>query len=976
MLDFNDEQFIEIDPDINNFNNNLGKCSMYTIDEFTNIVSDNYFTLMNFNIRSFHRNNQSLNAFLNSFSNNNLHAIVLSETWNSNATVDLCSIEGYNSFHTYRQSSRGGGISIFTLNIFKSLKIDDISWCTENIESCVVKLFCDYEPIFIIGIYRPPKSSIENFFSDLENLLNNDLLRNKFLIFAGDINIDLLNVNVQDTINYINLMFSFHLLPVIDCITRYSNNESGFSGTNLDHIFMNKLIPYSSGVICLDITDHFPTFVQMKINLNDKIECGYTQKIIFRNYSDDNLNLFAEKLSLMNWDFINTNVCVNFAFENFLKTISDLYCNLFPVKTKYLTANRLNKPWITKELLKLIKLKSEYVRLFKLGVISKESNNKFKNYVTTIIRKAEHSYYLDKFKNFRKNMKTSWNILRDLSGNKISKKLSNRIFTSDVYEDNLAQVENFNKFFANVGKFLDGKINHSYFQPSFSYPNSFFFHPVTDAEIEKIITNLKPVHSDINTIPIKIFKKLKYLFIYPLKMLINLSFEKGVFPDCLKLARITPIFKQGDHLDPSNYRPISCLPYVSKIIEKCVKERLMKFCNKYNLINISQFGFQCGKSTCDALIHLTEIIYRALNDKNNLLTVMIDFKKAFDTVNHQILLKKLECYGIRATQLKWFSSYLFNRRCYVEIDKIKSSVECMNIGVPQGSILGPILFLFYINDISSVSNIFSTTLFADDTTISISDPSFNNLINSSNHELSNLSTWTLQNRLTLNVNKTVSLYFSNKKTLNIDQQIVLGGEIVKNVDSAKFLGVYLDSNLNFVPHIKYICGKISKHLGILFKIRDKLTLEAKLSYYYAFVYPYLSYNVCVWGSTYPTHLNPLIILQKRIVRLMTNSSYLAHTRPLFSKLGILQFNDIYKFNLLSSVHKSISRNILVFNNCRNSRDSFLIKPVFHRLSKTQHSFSFTGPTEWNRLPLYLRKIEKFNHFKKSLKSYFLNSYTD
>ena len=210
----------------------------------------------------------------------------------------------------------------------------------------------------------------------------------------------------------------------------------------------------------------------------------------------------------------------------------------------------------------------------------------------------------------------------------------------------------------------------------------------------------------------------------------------------------------------------------------------MKFCNKYSLIDVSQFGFQCRKSTSDVLsqIHLTEIVYHALNEKNNLLTVMIDFKKAFDTVNHQILIKKLECYGIRATQLKWFSSYLSNRRCFVEIDKIRSNIEYMNIGVPQGSILGPILFLFYVNDISSVSSNFSTTLFADDTTISISNPSFNSLINNSNFELNKLHIWTLENRLTLNVTKTFSLYFSNKKTTNVDERIVLGGEVVKSVE--------------------------------------------------------------------------------------------------------------------------------------------------------------------------------------------------
>ena len=474
--------------------------------------------------------------------------------------------------------------------------------------------------------------------------------------------------------------------------------------------------------------------------------------------------------------------------------------------------------------------------------------------------------------------------------------------------------------------------------------------------------------------PIKIFKILRHFFLLPLKNLINKSFQKGIFPKCLKLARVTPVHKQGNLSDPSNYRPISSLPYISKIVETCVKERILAFCDKFSLINSSQFGFRRKLSTCDALIQLTEIIYDSLNKGNVLLIVMIDLKKAFDTVNHNVLLKKLECYGIRGNQLKWFSSYLSNRQCFVEIDNIKSKTEYFNIGVPQGSILGPILFLLYINDISSISNKLSTTLFADDTTVSISDSNLSNLIINSNTELQKIADWTSNNRLTLNVDKTVALLFTNKKPDNIGDQIILGDETVTDVVSSKFLGVFLDSKLNFVPHINYISNKIAKHVGIFYRIKDKLSSDAKLSYYYAFVYPFLSYNVCVWGSTYPTHLNPIVVLQKKFIRLMTNSSFLAHTRPLFLQLGLLEFTDIYKYNLLNYVFKALSKNVFCFNNSRNSRDQFLIRPHFHRLTKTQHAFSYIGPTEWNKLPVNLRKIDDFKRFKRSLKSYFLSLY--
>ena len=699
------------------------------------------------------------------------------------------------------------------------------------------------------------------------------------------------------------------------------------------------------------------------------------RKIIFRHFSDLNLNIFAERLRIINWDSILADSDINKSLEAFISTISTMYCENFPLKTKFLTLNRIDKPWLSSELLRMVKLKSEYVRLYKLGVISKETNNRFKNLVTTKIRKAEYSYYLNKFKNFGNNTKQSWNILKKLTGANHGNKNSKGFFESNIYEEKLSKVQNFNRFFSNIGSVLDSRFDQNSFQPNFRYPNSFFFFPVSETEVDKLILNLKPVYSGINVIPVKMFKLMRHCFLYPLKILINNSFLNGIFPNCLKLARVTPIHKKGNLSDPSNFRPISSLSYISKILENCVKNRLMKFCEKYSLINSIQFGFQPNKSTCDALINLTETIYESLNNKAHLFSIMIDLRKAFDTVNHEILVKKLQCYGIRGTQLNWFRSYLSNRQCYVEVEGIRSDISFVNVGVPQGSILGPILFLFFINDVSNISNKFSTTLFADDTTVSLYDSTYDSLVTNVNFELNKFYTWTINNRLTLNVDKTLSIYISNLHISNDRQRsLMLGGESIKIVGTALFLGTYLDKDMNFISHIRHVCNKISKHIGILYKIKSKLTLKAKLSYYYAFVYPYLSYNVCVWGSTYPSHLRQLIVLQKRIIRIIADVPYSSHTRPLFSQFGILEFNDIYRLNLLTYVHKYLSKKILTFNNSRDQRDLFVIRPSFHRLSKTQHAFSFTGPTEWNKLPIGIRKIEKLHIFKKYLKAHFLSLY--
>ena len=360
----------------------------------------------------------------------------------------------------------------------------------------------------------------------------------------------------------------------------------------------------------------------------------------------------------------------------------------------------------------------------------------------------------------------------------------------------------------------------------------------------------------------------------PLIKTINSCFHHSTFPTFLKLARVTPVFKKGDQKICSNYRPISSLPFLSKIYERLIANRILSFFNKHSLFSEHQFGFLKNRSTKDALYDFSENIYDALNAKENNISVLIDLKSAFDTVNHSILLSKLEVYGIRGHGLNLIKSYLQDRNFFVGLKDICSETQTVNIGIPQGSILGPIFFIIYNNDLPLVYDILSTTLFADDTNFTISNNNYQEMVTELNHELEKIYDWTISNRLTINTTKTELLSFSNLKISPSNNDVILNGTSLSFVNHARFLGVTIDSNMNFRTHIQNINTKISKNCGIFGKIKRFLPTSSRLVYYNSFVLPYLSYNIIHWGNTNECHLNSLYLTQKRVVRYITDSDYL------------------------------------------------------------------------------------------------------
>ena len=347
----------------------------------------------------------------------------------------------------------------------------------------------------------------------------------------------------------------------------------------------------------------------------------------------------------------------------------------------------------------------------------------------------------------------------------------------------------------------------------------------------------------------------------------------------MKTAKVIPVFKSGNRSDFSNYRPISLLSQFSKILEKLFNLRLEQFLISNEILSNCQYGFRSCMSTVHAALELIESISTAVDNKKHCVGVFIDLKKAFDTVNHDLLVKKLFFYGIRGTANAWLNNYLTNRNQYVIADDHSSGMRLITCGVPQGSVLGPVLFLLYINDICNVSNLLKFVLFADDTNIFCSSTSLHDLQDTINRELDKLFVWFSVNRLSLNLGKTNYMLFRSRPPDN-ELALKINNVVLPRVAATKFLGIIIDDKLSWKPHIQSVKSKLSSVLSIMYKASKLINTTGMYILYCSLFHPYLSYCNEIWGNTYTSNVKCLFTLQKKAIRLICNADRLAHTSPM------------------------------------------------------------------------------------------------
>ena len=841
-------------------------------------------------------------------------------------------------------------------------------------------------------IYRHPNSDLDTFLQKLYSVLGDIHDKKKFCLLAGDFNIDLLSYGKHaPTDDFINTLNSYVFTPHILKPTRITSH----SATLIDNIFFNSAeFQTSSGNILHDLSDHLPNFLIIsKLSYSSK-----KPKCFKRDYSKCNEELLRDEFRALDWhNIFHDQQSVSQIFESFYSTTSNLIDKYMPLRQLSRRDLKFHyKPWITPAIQTSIKIKNKLYRHY-IKTRSDFSHHKYKLYrnkLNHLIRLNKMKYYNAFFEQNMCNIKQVWTGIRQLIRFKPKQsQVPNRIIKSNKETITNAKdiADEFNIFFSNVGKNLATKIpkTNVSFKKYLDNPqsSSFALYYTTASEIENIISTFSSAKSSgPYSIPTHLLKLLKEVLSYPLEILFNYSFQSGTVPDQFKIAKVIPIHKKGSLTVVSNYRPISLLSVFNKILEKLIYNRVIKYLEKLRIISEKQFGFRSKHSTLHALLLLADKVQRAIDQGSYACGIFLDLCKAFDTVDHGILLSKLEYYGIRGLAHDWFSSYLTNRKQYVSINGTDSNLQNITYGVPQGSVLGPLLFLLYINDMTKTSKILEFHLFADDTNLFLSDKSIIALESKLNNELNLISTWLRANKLSLNIDKTNYVVFhSPQRKLHYNMNISISNKQIENENQVKYLGLFIDCHLSWKPHVHELAKKISRGIGLLSKIKRYVNLNILRQLYHCLVYPFLTYALTVWGNTYITTLKPLIILQKRAVRIIMFSKPDAHSAPLFKQLGILNLKDLVSFHNLLFVYqyhydmlpesfngyfcKVASRHN--YNTRFASKQSYCIGAP--RTNYGKFNVRFCAVKQWNILDEET-KLLPLNSFKKQVKEKFLNSY--
>lgn len=925
----------------------IEKCKVFLPDPSKSL------TILTQNIRSINKNMDNLYILLKRL-DTECDIIVLTECWLSKCQQYLPSLSGYQTFSSKTVHNQNDGVVVYAK---QSLNVSVEEPSIQDCSRLLIKVGLETA---ILAIYRPCAfKQSDNFVASLDETLQK-LSLYKNVVLTGDMNIDI-NPENSDRVakDYLNMCACKGLLPAHLLPTH-------LSGSCLDHTMLKTNLASITLVTDPTVSDHGAVLLSLNIK-TPRSKCTNT-------FTKINMKNLEYALHHIDFDPVYKTDDVNISLPYLINNVQYAIVN----NTSYIKLTKKNnilKPWITPGLVKCIQHKDKlhmHAKSSPDNTILQTSYKRYRNFCNNLLKKLKNTYNRNLLEESGKDSKKLWRHIKNLAF--VSKQHESSSELLQTHDSPLTSANHVNSYFVNVGQNLAEQIKCNYntnynmhvhkatVSSEYRQLTSFVLLDTDKDEVEKVIMGLKEVCAvGWDGISNSVLKNFRHILVPPLTHIFQICLSESIFPDYLKKALVVPVHKAGDKKVPSNYRPISILSSTSKILEKLINNRLLKYLESKSILSDNQFGFRPKLSTADAVQNMIDYISQELDKGNHSIGIFLDLAKAFDTVSVPILLNKLEKVGIRGKQLKLFADYLSNRSQCVKIDNCTSSeLKNTSFGVPQGSILGPTIFLIYINDLCSLKlNSGKIISYADDTVLLFSANTLHEVWSCAQQGFNTVNKWLQHNLLTLNADKTKYIRFSLRNTkpsiiipdihahvCNTVANTKCKCPIILNTKTIKYLGVIIDDTLTFKNHIELLCSRVRKLMFIFKKIRPFADSKVIKQVYYALCQSIITYCITTWGGAAKTILLPLERAQRAVLKVSTFRPILFPTQLLYQSCNVLTVRQLFILNTLLKQHTKLPYNSLVTDRRRKDicMDSYRLRHSF-----MYRFFIFLGPFLYNKV---------------------------
>lgn len=875
-------------------------------NDWTRDITANYINIIHLNIRSLRKQfNQLLVLLHDCIVKRTLNIIVLTEVNIKKEEVSLYMIPGYLVFPYTREMRRGGGILVYVR--------DDLQYTTEiprlqykSAEIIHGKLRNGKNNMHILAIYRPPHMIKQNFITEIDTTLKNIPLCEE-IILIGDINIDLFHGADSQVIAYKTMLCDNGLQSAIPttATTREAIVDGRVTSSNIDHVCVRaeraRPLDARAHLLMCTLSDHYIVGISLTAARNVNVNNSCYSKTVL------NEKTISVSLKTINWAELLEISCPLLLYEK----LYSIFASIYEKSKMHIISKgkRITQPWVNSVLRKKLKYRDSLFRIWKSAPNNMNNRliyTRYRNKVNKLVNIAKNKYRQNQIEKCYNDFRKIWSIVNTWTG-KQKTRVDDVIIKYLGKTDTILNICNkfSNVFTGEIQKIKHNCDNYLLDRSSYVTPSNvtFYFKKVDANLVEKYINKLNNNKAPgLDMIRVQDIKTVKKEISPIIAKFVNMCVSEGVYPSILKKSIIRPIFKHGNHLDYSNYRPIAILSVINKIVEKIIVNQMSNFLEKHNIISDAQHGFRRGRSTSTALAQFTDYVNNRLNEGKFVAAIFIDYKKAFDTLEHDVLLQAMQECGIRGPVNRWFKCYLENRHLCTTIDGTTGDDVSVTLGVPTGSVFGPVGYIMHVNCVINVIKYCKVFMYADDMCLLYSCKDSNVAQTYLQTDFESIIKWAHDNGIIINHSKTKSMQicspysnYAKQKMLNIkitghtyeclhnnkDRCLC---ENIQIVEHYRYLGLLVDCHFSWKLQVNDVCSKLQSVLGKFFHLSGIINRKTMYMLYYALADSIITYCLSSYGLTFKTYLDRIKQLQIRLLKYLVTKKTKLKCKPHYEKL--------------------------------------------------------------------------------------------